>query len=155
MTTLNLGIDRPVLGGDDGAWDDKINDAIDKIDGAFDITTPTLTDASGAGLTLIINAVKSGKVGPHLAFIAFNISWPSNSSGAVVVLAGNPLPPAAGMYMAALCHSSATTYVNAPIFARAVPGGNTIEIFNGQTNVQVTNLQLSTGFARACIVYPI
>lgn len=155
MTTANLAIDKPVLGGDDGAWDDKINDAWDKIDGAFDVTTPTLTDGSGAGLGLTLTAVKSGKVGPHLAFISFNVSWPSNSSGAAAVLSGNPLSPATGMYIPALCHSSAAPYLNAPLFARVVPGGGNIEIFNAQTNAQITNAQLSTGFARACIVYPI
>ena len=155
MTTANLAIDKPTLGGDDGAWDDKINDAIDKIDGAFDITTPTLTDGSGAGLTLTINAVKSGKVGPHLAFIAFNVSWPSNSSSAVAILSGNPLMPLANLSIPALCHCSAAPYYSAPIFARVVAGTGNIEIFNGTTNGQVTNAQLSTGFARACIVYPI
>lgn len=155
MTTTNLALTLPTVGGDADAWGTELNADLGLIDAAFDVTTPTLTDGSGAGLTLTVTAAKSGKLGPHCGFLAFNVTYPSTANGAVATISGNPLAPLANLSIPALAHCNASASVGSPIFARVVAGGATVEIYNATSGVQITNAQMSTGFIRCFITFAI
>src|ERR1044072_6827003 len=92
-TTPNMGIDKPTLGGDAGAWDDKINAALDQID-AHDNSSGKATTVKTNGISINADLTFSSLYAPinlHRLTFASIVALTSNNKSLFVNAANNEL----------------------------------------------------------------
>jgi hypothetical protein len=131
--TAGQGIDFSATPGAPGATSELLDD--------YEIGTWTPTDASGAGLTLSVASANYTKIGNTVRLQA-QITYPSNVSGASVLLGG--LPFSSAQYAIGAIRTSvacvatalgANIYVHSPV------------------NVAITNVELTGAFFAFTVVY--
>jgi hypothetical protein len=110
--------------------------------------TWTPTDASGAGLTLVVTIANYTKVG-RIVTAHCQITYPTTASGASAIIGG--LPFTSAIFSPAAASGSAGIF----LILRTVGGSTTASVLNAATNAAITNSQLSTFFIICTIVYTV
>lgn len=82
MPTPNMGLTLPTEGGDNGTWDEKLNDALDLVD-AHDHSTGKGAKVTQAGINLTGDLEFNGGSGTELRSVEFSLVASSSMTGRV------------------------------------------------------------------------
>lgn len=105
----------------------------------------TPTDASGAGLSLTVNAARYSQVG-KMVTATFRVVYPTNSDGNVVRIGSLPVAVSSNLtansYIVGSCYASFASNTNVNLIATALSGATQFTVGNN-SNVQVFNSAMS------------
>lgn len=131
----------------DNAWKQQLYDQIDGLVGpSAPPTAWTPTDASGAGLAIVVGAFNSYVRQNHLVLLNVDVTWPANANGSAAKLGNLPIPPAALQFGLTVAFSGYATP-----FTALLAGGNIIFFTYG--GVGLTNANLSGQILRLTGMY--